>query len=481
MILDALLGKLKEKLRADLERTVTDFVATARTQLEGALAEVAMEHAKGLAEVAKEKADLHREIAAMHTHKEAQEGYVDLNIGGYRFQTSMQTLRRLSHSFFDAYFSGRYVKDVCDDGSIFIDRDGEHFGHVLEYMRGGVVSVAEPGAQPSMSLLRALKRDFDFYCIELMAEPQDVAFAVGGYGNDNVLLASVERYDNTSGAWQAAAPMAAARVEFGMCELARELYVGGGFGVGLNVLASVERYDPDLDTWSAAPAMPHPRYAHCACAVSDAMYVLGGFEEIDGEECIVGSVLRFDSRAQTWSEVAPMPAERNNGGACVVGNNVLIFGGCNNNNEATSTTYRFSTETNTWATLAPMPEAKCNHSVCVLDGLIYVMGGEDTDSRAANSIHRYNPLADSWREVAPMSVARTGVAAFVQGGSIHAAGGRAGSHRLASIERYCVTSDSWSEVASMGMERVALCAHVTRAYVGLFDDLMAKKVGLKRG
>jgi hypothetical protein len=55
-------------VRADLERTVTGFVAMARTQLDGILAEVAKERAKGLAEVAEEKADLHREIAAVHKH-----------------------------------------------------------------------------------------------------------------------------------------------------------------------------------------------------------------------------------------------------------------------------------------------------------------------------------------------------------------------------------------------------------------------------
>jgi hypothetical protein len=88
----------------------------------------------------------------MHKHKEAQEGSVELDIGGYHFETSVQTLRRVPHTFFDASFSGQYAQDVCRDGSSFVDRDGEHFGHVLEYMRDGVVSVAEPGARPSISL-----------------------------------------------------------------------------------------------------------------------------------------------------------------------------------------------------------------------------------------------------------------------------------------------------------------------------------------
>jgi hypothetical protein len=114
--------------------------------------------------------ELHREVGAMHNHKEAQKGHVTLNIGGYRFETSVQMLRRVPHTFFDAYFSGRYTQDVCNDGSIFVDRDGEHFGHVLEYMRDGKVSIAEPGARPSIGLLRALKRELGFYCIELAVE-----------------------------------------------------------------------------------------------------------------------------------------------------------------------------------------------------------------------------------------------------------------------------------------------------------------------
>jgi hypothetical protein len=170
MPFDSMLSTLEKELRASLDTCVTGMVATARTKLEAALAEVAKERAKGLAEVARERAELHREIEAMQTHKEAQEGRVELNIGGRRFETSVQTLRRVPHTFFDAYFSGRYAQDVCADGSIFVDRDGEHFGHVLEYMRDGVVSVAsQEASELDIGLLRLLKREFGFYCIELMA------------------------------------------------------------------------------------------------------------------------------------------------------------------------------------------------------------------------------------------------------------------------------------------------------------------------
>jgi hypothetical protein len=91
--------------------------------------------------------------------------------------------------------------DRCEDGSIFIDRDGEHFGQVLEYLRDGVLSVVEQdAAELDVNVLRWLKREMGFYCIEVMAEPQEVAFAVGGAGYGTP-LSSVERYDFGSGAW----------------------------------------------------------------------------------------------------------------------------------------------------------------------------------------------------------------------------------------------------------------------------------------
>jgi N-acetylneuraminic acid mutarotase len=487
MMFDALLHKLEGDLRASCEAAL----ASARTQLESGLADLARERtkriaevdeerAKGLAGVAKEKADLHREIAAMQKQQEAQEGRIVLDIGGYRYTTSVQTLRRLPGTFFDAYFSGRYTMDRSEDSSIFIDRDGKHFGQVLEYLRDGVVSVAEKDASElDMGELRWLKREFGFFCIELDAEPQEVAFVVGGTENDDIKLASMERYDVASGAWVTAAPMATARVGCGLCRLSDgDLYATGGWKTDDEALASVERYDPCLDIWSTAPSMPRPRYAHSAFAVGNAMYVVGGIVQDEEGGCeTVNSVLKFDCRMQTWSEVASMPAERDNAGACVLGSDIYIFGGKSESGAPTSTTYRFNTETNEWATLAPMSEATSQDSVSVLDGLIYVMGGLDSDENFISSIHRFHPLGNLWTAVAPMSVARTSLGSFVLGGSIYAVGGVDGEGRkLSLMERYSVASDSWSEVVGgeLGTARSAFGALVVQLEVGLFDSLIAQ-------
>jgi len=61
-----------------------------------------------------------------------------LNIGGTRFETSMETITKLS-LFFQSMFCGRYDVKKVDDGSYFIDRDPTHFQFILNFMRDGIL------------------------------------------------------------------------------------------------------------------------------------------------------------------------------------------------------------------------------------------------------------------------------------------------------------------------------------------------------
>jgi hypothetical protein len=231
-VMEGVLTKARGVLEEAEQRRAEGLAEVAEERAKG-FAELDAEHTASLAEVDGRRAELQREIAAMHKHKEAQEGHVALNIGGYRFEASVQTLRRLPHTFFDAYFSGRYAHDVFADGSIFVDRDGEHFRHVLQYMRDGVVAVAEPCTYASVSLLRLLKREFGFYCIELNAKPEPEqpgkVYVMGGMNTRNYEnVTSMEQYGFTTGQWSALADMGTEIADFAVCVVAGEVYVVGG-------------------------------------------------------------------------------------------------------------------------------------------------------------------------------------------------------------------------------------------------------------
>ncbi|BAU01671.1 FH protein [Vigna angularis] len=70
---------------------------------------------------------------------------VRLNIGGKKFCTTTDTLtQREPDSMLAAMFSGRHT--LCQDsdkGYVFVDRDGKHFRHILNWLRDGVVPTLE--------------------------------------------------------------------------------------------------------------------------------------------------------------------------------------------------------------------------------------------------------------------------------------------------------------------------------------------------
>ena len=84
-----------------------------------------------------------REKERMAKLNKFQNGVVNLNIGGHKFTTSLQTLRSDPSSMLGVMFSGRHPIIKQDDESIFIDRDGRHFHAILNYLRGTITSVKQ--------------------------------------------------------------------------------------------------------------------------------------------------------------------------------------------------------------------------------------------------------------------------------------------------------------------------------------------------
>jgi hypothetical protein len=108
-----------------------------------------------------------KEIASMQKHHLESSTHLILNVGGYIFGTSAATLRRIPDSFFTSLLSGRYAMDVLDDGAVFIDRDGEHFKHILEYMRDDTLDIGVYLTDLPTNVLRILKREFAFYSLDI--------------------------------------------------------------------------------------------------------------------------------------------------------------------------------------------------------------------------------------------------------------------------------------------------------------------------
>ena len=65
------------------------------------------------------------------------ESAIKLNVGGHIYQTSLETLKKCPGSLLAKMFSACFDLKQGNDGCYFIDRDGTHFRHILNYLRSG--------------------------------------------------------------------------------------------------------------------------------------------------------------------------------------------------------------------------------------------------------------------------------------------------------------------------------------------------------
>lgn len=85
---------------------------------------------------------------------------VKLNVGGHRFVTTRQTLTQ-RENFFTALLSGRTPAMKDDRDHFFIDRDGQYFGVLLEFLRTGELII------PPNLRRDAVLREAAFYLIDV--------------------------------------------------------------------------------------------------------------------------------------------------------------------------------------------------------------------------------------------------------------------------------------------------------------------------
>jgi hypothetical protein len=86
--------------------------------------------------------------------------WIVLNVGGVRFETSLQTLTSVPHTFLDSMFSGRYPLLANAEGACCIDRDGTHFRHIVNFLRDPVSFTLSPDLTEAQSAELAVEVQF---------------------------------------------------------------------------------------------------------------------------------------------------------------------------------------------------------------------------------------------------------------------------------------------------------------------------------
>jgi N-acetylneuraminic acid mutarotase len=155
-----------------------------------------------------------------------------------------------------------------------------------------------------------------------------------------------------------------------------------------------------------------------------------------------------------------------------VENDIYVFGGMGE-----KSMFKYDTIADAWSTLEPMPVACDSHSASVVDGFIYIVGA----SYNGHQVLRFDPASHTWSFPADTSNNVQYGASFVVRGRLYAIKGLGSASRT---EIYDVTTDTWAMVAGMLESRSAFCAvavgHVDPAEEqDLFDSLMIKAMARK--
>jgi hypothetical protein len=118
---------------------------------------------------------------------------IKLNVGGKRFTTTLTTLTSDKDSMLAAMFSGRYSLEKDEEGYHFIDRNGEYFSFILDYLRTGQLS----STAINDNILTELKKEVQYYQLSAMVDLPSLETAPimnysGIYINDDRILSFID-------------------------------------------------------------------------------------------------------------------------------------------------------------------------------------------------------------------------------------------------------------------------------------------------
>ena len=371
----------------------------------------------------------------------ATEVMVELNVGGTNFQTARTTLCQQSDSFLAGLVSGRHSVDRDKSGRIFIDRDGEQFRSIVNFLR----NPAKPPAPRDSTESELLAAEAAYFGIHFFPFP--LVFAIGGH-NGLEHLRAVEVLDAINETWRPCKSMATERVYFGGASLHSRLFVFGGQNLDYKALCETEVYDCLRDEWLLGPELNVARRNCAGASLDGRVYAIGGF---DGTG-LLSSVEAYDPRMKNWASVASLATPRSSASATSVGGRIFVLGGsCG---QRLNTVEVFEPKMNKWTVLeSPMAEARSAGASVGLLNRIYAIGGTDNDQQIHSTVEMFEDGLWSYRSSC-QSARMDCSACSVADSSILVGGGQGvGGSVLNQTEFYYPELNQWQAAPAMLVPR----------------------------
>ena len=129
------------------------------------------------------------------------------------------------------------------------------------------------------------------------------------------------------------------------------------------------------------------------------MYIFGGF--IEGEK--TNELYRYDFKGNSWEKVNALskisPPNRAGHSSVIIDNQMIIFGGKDDENEKLNDTWVFDLNSQQWENCnpeEPLPINRSGHSATVYQNLMIIFGGIHEVTRELDDCWIFDPKNKSW-------------------------------------------------------------------------------------
>jgi N-acetylneuraminic acid mutarotase len=313
----------------------------------------------------------------------------------------------------------------------------------------------------------------DAPCTSPPAEALDVAVPQGGMASETLVMANSgagelsftlleSPFDLAPVVGPAGSPVPSSSFQLGTQTGPASILSLAGRATGSESEAS------PLSGWFGGVDLPGGivRYAHAQCAEQpDSFYIFGG---VDGSFGISSRAWRYDAAANTWTQLADVPAGSEAPVATCFAGKIYVLGG-----GGTDQFYIYDVVSDSWTAGAPLPRGVEGAAAAAWDGKVYLVGGDDDfapSTGVSDQVDVYDIATGIWIGTAAPMPAATSNAGFVQvGPHLYVAGGwneLSPDANVSSVQRYDLEADAWQigpEFASARAD-LALAATVQALY-----------------
>ncbi|KAM8967250.1 kelch-like protein 38 [Pelodytes ibericus] len=186
-------------------------------------------------------------------------------------------------------------------------------------------------------------------------------FSIGGIGENQQILNSIERFDNIYNSWGAMANMPVAVLHPAVAAKDQRIYLFGGEDIMQNPVRLIQVYNISRNMWFRMETRMVKNVCAPAVVIGEKIIIIGGYTR---------RVISYDIKQNKFTKCADMKDRRMHHGATVLQNKLYVTGGwyltADNTIEDSDSFDCYDPETDTWTSKGKLPSRLFDHACLTL-------------------------------------------------------------------------------------------------------------------